>query len=98
MTPQADDQSPNKRIDPPAIAGEKTASVAGSSTTSAQTILLKCAGLTPAQLLGRSAPRSSLCLLGLVRHLTEVEFGWLHSRFAGEPDAKSTARATPTWR
>jgi uncharacterized damage-inducible protein DinB len=39
--------------------------------------------LTPEQLLARSCPPSSLCLLGLVRHLTEVEYGWLHERFAG---------------
>ena len=85
MTPQADDELPNKRIDPPAIADEKTTSVAFLDYHR-QTMLLKCAGLTPAQLVSRSAPPSSLCLLGLVRHLTEVEFGWLHARFAGEPD------------
>ncbi len=33
----------------------------------------KCAGLDPAQLVTRSAPPSPLSLLGLVRHLTEME-------------------------
>lgn len=33
----------------------------------------KCAGLDPAQLITRSAPPSPLSLLGLVRHLTEME-------------------------
>lgn len=33
----------------------------------------KCAGLDPAQLVVRSAPPSPLSLLGLVRHLTEME-------------------------
>ena len=33
----------------------------------------KCADLAPAQLVERSAPPSSLSLLGLVRHLTEME-------------------------
>ena len=33
-------------------------------------------GLTPDQLARRSAPPSELSLLGLVRHLTEVERGW----------------------
>ena len=33
----------------------------------------KCDGLTPAQLATRSAPPSPLSLLGLVRHLTEME-------------------------
>jgi len=33
----------------------------------------KCAGLDPAELVTRSAPPSPLSLLGLVRHLTEME-------------------------
>jgi Protein of unknown function (DUF664) len=33
----------------------------------------KCAGLDAAQLVARSAPPSTLSLLGLVRHLTEME-------------------------
>lgn len=40
------------------------------------TLLRKCAGLTGEQLVQRSAPPSSLCLLGLVRHLTDVERHW----------------------
>jgi hypothetical protein len=47
------------------------------------TLLLKCAGLDPEQLTSRSCPPSTLSLLGLVRHLTEVE-GWFHD-FDGEP-------------
>jgi hypothetical protein len=41
------------------------------------TLLVKCAGLEPEQLATRSFPPSSLSLLGLVRHLTEVE-AWFH--------------------
>ena len=37
---------------------------------------MKCAGLEPEQLALRSCPPSSLSLLGLVRHMTEVERGW----------------------
>ncbi|HEX2905121.1 MAG TPA: DinB family protein [Jatrophihabitans sp.] len=85
MRPQADDQLPEKRIDPPTAADEK-ATLLAFLDYQRQTLLLKCAGLSPEQLLARSVPPSSLCLLGLVRHLTEVEFGWLHVRFAGEPD------------
>ena len=44
------------------------------------TLLRKCAGLTPEQLVTRSAPPSSLSLLGLVRHLTEVERSWFRRR------------------
>lgn len=40
------------------------------------TLLRKCAGLTGEQLVLRSVPPSSLSLLGLVRHMTEVERHW----------------------
>jgi hypothetical protein len=48
------------------------------------TLLMKCAGLTAEQLATRSAPPSTLSLLGLVRHLTEVERSWFRRRVAGE--------------
>ena len=41
------------------------------------TLLLKCAGLTASQLKERAVPPSRLSLLGLVRHMTEVERWWL---------------------
>lgn len=40
------------------------------------TLLTKCAGLTEAQLKQRSCPPSTLSLLGLVRHMADVERGW----------------------
>lgn len=40
------------------------------------TLLRKCAGLTDDQLKRPSCPPSPLSLLGLVRHLTDVERGW----------------------
>ena len=49
------------------------------------TLLRKCAGLTGVQLAARSVEPSSLSLLGLVRHMTEVERWWFRRRFAGEP-------------
>jgi uncharacterized damage-inducible protein DinB len=49
------------------------------------TLLFKCAGLTPAQLAEPAVPPSDLSLLGLVRHLTDVERIWFRVRFAGEP-------------
>jgi hypothetical protein len=36
-------------------------------------LAVKCAGLDPAQLVSASSPPSNLTLLGLVRHLTEME-------------------------
>jgi uncharacterized damage-inducible protein DinB len=50
-----------------------------------QTLMLKCAGLTPEQLTLRSVEPSSMTLLGLVRHMAEVERAWFRYRFAGEP-------------
>ncbi|MGW0663697.1 DinB family protein [Streptodolium elevatio] len=51
-----------------------------------QTVLNKCAGLTAEQLRQRSVEPSGLSLLGLVRHLTEVERNWWRQRFAGQDD------------
>jgi uncharacterized damage-inducible protein DinB len=40
------------------------------------TLAMKCAGLTDEQLRQRSMPPSTLSLLGLVRHMAEVERAW----------------------
>jgi uncharacterized damage-inducible protein DinB len=48
------------------------------------TLLWKCAGLSGEQLAVHSVPTSGLCLLGLIRHMTEVERVWFRIRFAGE--------------
>ncbi|WP_306204432.1 DinB family protein [Actinoplanes sp. RD1] len=45
------------------------------------TLALKCAGLTDEQLRERSSPPSTLTLLGLVRHLAEVERTWFRRVF-----------------
>ena len=49
-----------------------------------ETLLVKCAGLTTQQLRLRSVPPSNLSLLGLVRHMAEVERSWFRRRFAAE--------------
>lgn len=49
-----------------------------------QTLLGKCSGLTAEQLRQRAAPPSNLSLLGLVRHMAEVERGWFRRRVAGQ--------------
>jgi uncharacterized damage-inducible protein DinB len=49
-----------------------------------QTLLTKCAGLTAEQLKTASVPPSNLTLLGLVRHMAEVERSWFRDRVAGE--------------
>lgn len=47
------------------------------------TLMTKCAGLTAEQLRLRSVAPSSLTLLGLVRHMAEVERWWFRRQFDG---------------
>lgn len=47
-------------------------------------LLLRCSGLTAGQLAERSVPPSSLSLLGIVRHLTEVERTYFRRRWGRE--------------
>ncbi|NUP26639.1 MAG: DinB family protein [Nocardia sp.] len=49
-----------------------------------QILLRSCAGLDAAQLAYRGVPPSRMSLHGLVRHLAEVERGWLRMTAAGE--------------
>ncbi|MFF3286465.1 DinB family protein [Streptomyces sp. NPDC003023] len=45
------------------------------------TLAMKCAGLTDEELRQRSMPPSTLSLLGLVRHMAEVERAWFRRVF-----------------
>ena len=69
------------------------------------TLAVKCEGLTDDQLRERSVPPSGLSLLGLVRHMAEVEIGWFRVVLNGEdvpdlydrtsdPDADFTGAAS----
>jgi uncharacterized damage-inducible protein DinB len=49
-----------------------------------KTLALKCDGLDAEQMARRSVPPSTMSLLGLVRHLAQVERIWFRIRFAGE--------------
>jgi uncharacterized damage-inducible protein DinB len=71
------------RVDPPTT-GDERASVDGYLDYHRQTLLWKCSGLAPEQLKQHAVPTSNLTLLGLVRHMTEVERSWFRRRFAGE--------------
>jgi hypothetical protein len=46
----------------------------------------KCEGLSPGQLVTASAPPSPLTLLGLVRHLSEIEYHYLLRSLGGSAD------------
>ncbi len=52
------------------------------------TLLMKCEGLTPEQLARRSVPPSTMSLLGLLRHLAEVERDWRGWILPGDPPPK----------
>jgi uncharacterized damage-inducible protein DinB len=49
------------------------------------TLRMKCEGLDPEQLARRSVPPSTMSLLGLLRHLAEVERDWHNWVRDGEP-------------
>jgi uncharacterized damage-inducible protein DinB len=72
-----------QRQDPPVRADEKAMLEAWLEFQRA-TLELKCAGLSPQQLAERSVPPSNLSLLGLVRHLAQVERNWFRVQLGGE--------------
>jgi uncharacterized damage-inducible protein DinB len=78
MTTPKDD-----RTDPP-HAGAERALLEGFLDYHRDTLLWKCAELTPEQLQLRSVPTTNLSLLGLVRHLADVERSWFRRGVAGE--------------
>lgn len=71
------------RRDEPFTGGER-AMLAGFLDWYRAGLLIRCSGLTGPQLAERAVPPSNLSLLGLVRHLTDVERTWFRMRFAGE--------------
>ncbi|MGH9166624.1 MAG: DinB family protein [Acidimicrobiia bacterium] len=64
-----------ERVEVPLAADERDMLVAWLEWHRA-TLTRKCAGLTAEQLALQSCPPSDLTLLGLLRHLTDVERGW----------------------
>jgi uncharacterized damage-inducible protein DinB len=71
------------RTDPPYVAGEREMLESWLDFHRA-TLLRKSAGLGDEQLRQRACLPSTLSLLGLVRHMTEVEHSWF-GRVVGEP-------------
>jgi Protein of unknown function (DUF664) len=52
------------------------------------TLQMKCEGLDPEQLARRSVPPSTMSLLGLLRHLAEVERDWRNWLLPADPAPK----------
>ena len=66
---------PDDRPEPPLHADERS-TLAGFLDYQRATLEWKCSQLTAAQLAQRAMPPSSLSLLGIVRHMADVERGW----------------------
>ncbi len=79
------------RVDPPFVAGERALLDAWLDFHRG-TLLWKCDGLSPQDLVRHSAEPSALALLGLVRHMAEVERGWFRNCLAGEDIAPLYSR------
>jgi uncharacterized damage-inducible protein DinB len=79
-----------ERFETPTVGDERTVLV-GILGAQRATLELKCAGLA-ASLADRSVPPSTLSLLGLVRHLADVERRWFRRVLAGQdvPDRFSS--------
>jgi uncharacterized damage-inducible protein DinB len=78
--------TPPARTLPPQEAGERETLTAFLDFQRA-TLAVKCAGLTAEQLRIQAVAPSNLSLLGLVRHMAEVERNWFRPVLAGEPMA-----------
>jgi hypothetical protein len=102
---------PDTRPEPPDT-GDEHPMLEGYLDFHRETLRWKCAGLTDEQLRRRAIESSSLSLLGLVRHLTDVERSWFVRRFAqqdvprlywsdddpdGDFDNVDTADTPATW-
>ena len=72
-----------ERIEPPLVAQEREMLDAWLDYHRA-TLAVKCEGLSDDQLRAQAVPPSSLSLLGLVRHMGEVERSWFRRVLSGE--------------
>ncbi len=69
---------------PPPLHGPERESLTEWLRYHRETLAWKCDGLDPDQLCLRSVPPSTLSLIGLVRHMAEVERHWFRRLLAGE--------------
>ncbi|HET9172646.1 MAG TPA: DinB family protein [Actinospica sp.] len=74
------------RTDPPAQADER-GTLSAFLRWQRETLELKCADLSPEQLARRAVEPSTMSLLGLIRHMADVERGWFRRGMAGDKDA-----------
>jgi uncharacterized damage-inducible protein DinB len=77
------DLDADPRPEPPTRLDER-ATLVGFLRWQRGTLELKCAGLDATELARRAVPPSTMSLLGLVRHLADVERGWFRGFMAGQ--------------
>jgi uncharacterized damage-inducible protein DinB len=77
------DPEKDPRVEPPS-AGSELETLTGFLDWYRGTLELKCSGLDAAALARRSVEPSSLSLLGLVRHMADVERSWFRRVMAGQ--------------
>ncbi|MFD6956798.1 DinB family protein, partial [Streptomyces venezuelae] len=82
-TPTTPTPTPH-RTDPPHAAADEHTSLTAFLQYQRETLAMKCAGLTAEQLKEQAVPPSDMSLLGLVRHLAEVERSWFRNVLNGE--------------
>ncbi|MGW0393804.1 DinB family protein [Streptomyces sp. NPDC003042] len=68
----------------PVLVGDERETLTSVLQWQRDTLMMKCAGLSPEQLRRKAVAPSGLTLLGLVRHLAEVERGWFRNVVGGE--------------
>lgn len=76
------------RVEPP-LHGPERESLTSWLQYHRDTLALKCEGLDPERLCRRSVPPSTMTLIGLVRHMAEVERSWFRRVLAGESDEQA---------
>ncbi|MEU6473177.1 DinB family protein [Streptomyces massasporeus] len=97
----------NERREPATTADERTM-LEGWLDYHRQTLAWKCEGLTDAQLRTAAVEPSELSLMGLVRHMAEVERGWFRNVLTAEgagpiyftdedPDGEFHLSESDTW-
>lgn len=86
------DPAQDPRTDPPGQ-GSELATLTGYLDWYRKTLELKCSGLDAAALATRSVEPSKMSLLGLVRHMADVERNWFRRFMAGQ-DAQDRFSST----
>jgi hypothetical protein len=85
------DPGADPRDDPP-TRGDERATLCGFLRWQRATLELKCSGLDPVDLARRPVEPSTMSLLGLVRHLADVERGWFRRIMAGQVAPPTSGR------